>query len=178
MIGCILRGHSGIDKADEIGEPTIAEEQMHPRFVFSYDKCVTGVPAPSTCRCSLLWRVKWKSSERREHLRRSPSTRCPAQASFNAPQRRFLRRPQAFRANPEQRLVRVERAPDLERSVVRMAETPRRSASLATTLRHIGIAQQRQNRMVERRRRKLDAAALHGVSVSRQTLARISRSLA
>ena len=177
-----IRGrHAGIHEADQIGNRVIAEDHVHRgRAVLVAIDVVKllGQIARAAVRCRPAQRIIRCCVPAR--LRRSPSTARPAvrdrQCFFRDA---ALRRPHSLRTHAENLLVQVETAPQLLARIFRMAKPVlwQRQAGRRNRT-GVGIAKQRQNRMIERRRRNLDRSLLRRRGMRRQNSAQQSPSRA
>ncbi len=151
----------------------IAKDQMHARLVFfvAIDVVQPLSAVDLQMVVAVAREVEVERAAKHTFVGRHPlhtGARCQLQRFFRDA---AFRRPQALRTHTEKLLVRIERTLDLQRGIVGMLETPRRQRQSRRRLRaRIRIAEQRQNRMIERRCRKLDRSALRRLCIRGQNL--------
>ncbi len=163
VIGGVLRGHAGVYEADQVRQPMVAEDHVHPGVVLLVAiNVVQPLGAVDPQMVAVVAReVVVERAPQDAFVGRHPLDAFAAGQLQGLLRHAALRRPQPLRPHAEQRLVRIQRSPDLRGRVVGMLEVPRRQRQAGRRLRAgIGVAQQRQDGMVVRRGRQLDRSAL------------------
>ena len=168
--GGVRGGHSRVHKANQIRDGVVAEDQVHLglRRSRSDEWCKAS---RAFVRAGLIPKVRPSTpssvaiqfTPRLWAMVRTSSETLPSEGHTPT------------RANTEDLLVEIEAAQKLLAGILRMTKTVLRQGQAGRgNAAHIGVADQRKNRVIERRSRELDSTLLGGLGVGGQNPAQSS----
>ena len=164
--------HPGVDKAQQIADPVIAEDHVHRLPValpaVNVVELLGAARGPGSLRGSRL--ISW--SRLRPSTPSSVAIHCtpsPAAMPSSFVGDRALARPHPHRTHPKGALVRIQGPPYLLLGVIRTPEALARQRQSGNRLAaRVGVAKQRKNRVIVRRGRQLHRAARGRLAIGRQ----------
>ena len=174
VVGRILRGHAGVDEADQVGNRVVAEDHMHGRGTVLV--AVDGVEAFGEMSREPALAITCQ--EQASRAAQDSFVGCyPTHPEAGGNGNRLVRyaalgRPHALWADPEHLLVQIKPALDLLARILGMAKTVLRQGQARR--RHgtnVRVAQQGKNRVIEGRRRNLDRTLLGSRGVCGENVA-------
>src|SRR5664280_2182247 len=133
VISSFLSGHSRVHKPDEIGEAMVAKNHAHPRvaLLVAIDVVEALGAVGREMAASVPGEIEIERPSQHAFVGCHPFDSLPARKRHGFFRDASLRGPESLGTDPEQRLVRIQRAFDLETGVFRTAEPPRWQAGSA-----------------------------------------------